>query len=270
MISLPNWRRIFSVHPKSEKNNYNYIPSDFENSGVLKFAPHLVGKYMKIPGSLKIPAPRTPRSRWSNVEPLPRQHHEPLYPALQCLPWAFWHFGQNTFKRIKTQVSRTCLDMFGHVWFVLQTCKINGWNLKIHPIEKENHLNQTFSFWGSILIFPGCICVLLWRATLILCFFSGHVINFFWTIEVKGMTGLHVLKRMPSIWFLSPYDYAQRPYEILSGKTICINWQCDSMKLLLAKTHQFWRFLHFSNIPPPFEPWKHFGCQPRVVPNRKM
>ena len=93
-------------------------------------------------------------------------------------------------------------DMFGHVW----TCLVCFTNLqnqrlepKIHPIEKENHLNQTFSFWGSILIFPGCICVLLWRATLILCFFSGHVINFFWTIEVKGMTGLHVLKRMPSI-----------------------------------------------------------------------
>ena len=175
---------------------------------------------------------------------------------------AFW---QNTFKRIFPRVW-TCLDMFG----LFTPLKINGWNLNIHPIEKENHLNQTFIFCGPILIFPGCTCVLFWRATLILCFFSGHVIIFFLTIEVKGITGLHLL-RMPSIWFLSPYDYAQRPYEILSGKTMhqlaMRLYEIDPYKTI--QNSSVWRFLHFSKIPQLLN-LSTFWYNPAVVPNRKM
>ena len=33
--------------------------------------------------------------------------------------------------------------------------KINGWNSKDHPIEKENHLNQTTTFLVQRLVFGG-------------------------------------------------------------------------------------------------------------------
>ena len=36
-----------------------------------------------------------------------------------------------------------------------KTLKMNGWNLKNHPIEKENHLPSTSLVWLCVN-FPGC------------------------------------------------------------------------------------------------------------------
>ena len=119
------------------------------------------------------PSPTIEISRFRQKDPNSMGYHNRIILALLNRKGPRWRSNQLTFAyltgasdQIPPKRIISVLQFWDSKKGLYTPLKINGWNLKIHQIEKENHLNQTsicVNLSGSTKLFTkaSCHCILL-------------------------------------------------------------------------------------------------------------
>ena len=124
------------------------------------------------PMSWVYPSPTIEISRFRQKDPNSMGYHNQIILALLNRKGPRWRSNQLTFSyltgasdQIPPKRIISVLQFWDSKKGLYTPLKINGWNLKIHQIENENHLNQTsicVNLSGSTKLFTTASCHPSW------------------------------------------------------------------------------------------------------------